>query len=137
MRKWPTYLLFATTCTSIAQAQVDGPASRGAAREVLQRQFDDTYAHCMYGKGNLVEGMAPPTLPPLPPAAPSAPSGPHYDALIAHVQAELIRLGLLDGKADGFYGPRTRGAILDYEKLRGLARDGIATRKLLADLKQN
>lgn len=129
-----------TACTSAAQTQADGSATRGsgaAAREVQQRQFDDTYAHCMYDKGNLVDGMAPPAPLSLSPTARPAPSGPRYDPLIAHVQAELIRLGLLNGKADGFYGPRTRGAILDYEKLRSLPRDGIATRKLLADLKQN
>jgi hypothetical protein len=126
-------------CTALARQQV--PVSRatnsGSAREVLQKQFDDAYGHCMDARGNIVEGVTPPPPPPPPAPPPPAPAGPHFEPLVAHVQAELIRLGLLSGKADGFFGPRTRGAILDYEKLRGLPRDGAATPALLDDLKRN
>jgi len=107
-----------------------------AAQLTIQQQYDNAYSQCMYSKGNTVEGYAPPPPPPPPPSAIS--SGPHYDPnLVVRIQTELGRIGLLSGPPDGAYGPKTRGAIIDYEKMRGLPRDGIPSPGLLEDLKRN
>jgi uncharacterized protein YcfJ len=109
-----------------------------AAQGTIQQQYDNAYSQCMYSKGNQVEGYAPPAsaLPPPPMAV--IPTGPHYDpGLVAAIQTELSRIGLLSGRADGAYGPKTHGAIVDYEKMRGLPRDGIPSPGLLDDLRRN
>jgi len=110
-----------------------------AAQLTIQQQYDNAYSQCMYAKGNIVEGFAPPAAaapPPPPPVA--APAAPRYDPqLVAAIQTELTRIGLLSGKADGAYGPKTKGAIVDYEKMRGLPHTGIPTPSLLQDLKKN
>jgi hypothetical protein len=119
-----------------------GANGTASAQATIQQRYDIAYSQCMYSKGNQVPGYeaaAPVSLPPPAPApVASAPSGPHYDpTLVIAIQTELARIGLLNGTPDGAYGPKTRGAIADYEKMRGLPRDGIPTKSLLEDLKQN
>ena len=105
------------------------------ARLSIQQQYDNAYASCMLSKGNLVAGYEPPP-PYLPPPPMLTPPPPQYDhGLVLRIQAELVRIGLLNGPPDGAYGPKTRGAILDYEKLQGLPRDGIPSPGLLENLR--
>jgi peptidoglycan hydrolase-like protein with peptidoglycan-binding domain len=91
----------------------------------------------MISKGNIVAGYEPPPMSEPPPPM-LIPPPPQYDhGLVMRIQAELVRIGLLNGPPDGAYGPKTRGAIVDYEKLRGLPRDGIPSPGLLEDLRHN
>jgi peptidoglycan hydrolase-like protein with peptidoglycan-binding domain len=85
----------------------------------------------MYAKGEQVPGFAP--LAPLaPPPPPTAAGGP--DSMVRATQVELVRLGYLEGGADGYMGPRTRGAISSFEQANGLPVDGSPSRTLLARL---
>lgn len=43
---------------------------------------------------------------------------------IADMQAALISLGYLKGKADGVFGPRTQSALIEFQLANGLAADG-------------
>jgi hypothetical protein len=102
----------------------------------IQQQYDNAYSQCMYAKGEQVEGFAPPAPPP--PPEPPAPPKPKYDpALISEIQAELARIGLYSGAPDGAFGGRTRGAIKDFEKMKGLPTDGVPSRALLDQLKKS
>jgi hypothetical protein len=114
--------------------------SSAAAQGTIQQRYDGAYSQCMYSKGNQVPGYepAPPPAVPAPGPANYAPPAPRYDpALVISIQTELGRIGLLSGTADGQYGPKTRGAISDYQKMRGMPRDGIPTPALLDDLRHN
>jgi len=51
-------------------------------------------------------------------AAPSAPRAP--GEIITDIQRELARRGFYDGAVDGLYGPKTDGAIRDFEQVAGL-----------------
>src|SRR5258708_6117874 len=51
-------------------------------------------------------------------AAPAAPRAP--GEIITDIQRELARRGYYDGTVDGLYGPRTDGAIRDFEQAAGL-----------------
>jgi len=107
----------------------------------IQQQYDNAFAQCMYAKGHQVQGflnhslanyrLAPPPPQPIPDAQPVP------DPLVASIQAELIRLGLLSGQPDGFIGPRTRGAISNYQQTRGLPVDGRPTQALLDALRNS
>src|SRR5215213_7174195 len=48
-----------------------------------------------------------------PPVA--SPARPRSDT-VAEIQRELTKRGFFDGAADGFYGPKTDGAIRDFEQ---------------------
>ena len=93
----------------------------------IQVQYDNAFSQCMYAKGELVPGFAPPP----PPVA--SYSGPDQ-GLVRAVQSELIRLSYLQGNADGMQGPRTRSAIASFEKSNGLPVDGTSSPQLLAKL---
>lgn len=102
----------------------------------IQQQYDNAYSQCMYAKGEQVEGFAPPAPPP--PPEPPAPPKPKYDpALISEIQGELSRIGLYSGAPDGAFGGRTRAAIKDFEKMKGLPTDGLPSRALLDQLKKS
>jgi peptidoglycan hydrolase-like protein with peptidoglycan-binding domain len=63
-----------------------------------------------------VEAASAPVTPKL--AAPHALRTP--GEIITDVQRELARRGYFDGPVDGLYGPRTQGAIRDFERAVGL-----------------
>ncbi|MCF1460069.1 peptidoglycan-binding protein [Agrobacterium vitis] len=54
------------------------------------------------------------------------------DPLTASIQAQLIRLGLYDGAADGKRGPRTDAAISAYQRRIGMSVTGAPSDDLLA-----
>lgn len=57
--------------------------------------------------------------------APSAPATPAANASItARAQTRLQELGYSVGKADGVLGPRTRGALLKFQRAKGLTESG-------------
>ena len=105
-------------------------ADRAAATEITAQQlYDDSFAQCMYSKGNQVPGFAVP---------PNVPRVVGYDpGLVTAVQAELHRRGWLGSNPDGLYGPHTRSAIIGYEQSRGLLADGVPSDALLAHLRAN
>jgi len=92
----------------------------------IQQQYDNAYSQCMYAKGEQVPGFAPP--PPPPPSGPVATA----DPMVRSTQSELIRLGYLQGGADGFMGPKTHRAISSFEQANGLPVDGSPSPTLLA-----
>jgi hypothetical protein len=98
------------------------------AQMSIQQQYDNAFSQCMYAKGEQVPGFAPLAPPPPPPTAGGA--GP--DSLVRATQSELIRLGYLQGAADGYMGPRTHGAIASFEQANGLPADGSPSPRLLA-----
>jgi hypothetical protein len=98
------------------------------AQMSIQQQYDAAFSQCMYAKGEQVPGFAPLAPPPPPPTA----GGP--DSLVRATQSELIRLGYLQGAADGYMGPRTHGAIASFEQASGLPADGSPSPSLLARL---
>jgi peptidoglycan hydrolase-like protein with peptidoglycan-binding domain len=53
---------------------------------------------------------------------------------LANAQAMLIALGYNPGSSDGLRGPRTRQAILDYQRFAGLEQTGNVNRALLKSL---
>jgi hypothetical protein len=76
----------------------------------------------------LAAAAAPPRLPPPPPP------GIDLDTTLG-VQQALARLGYNPGPADGVAGPRTRGAVVAFQRAQGLTADGIVgprTREALA-----
>jgi hypothetical protein len=59
-----------------------------------------------------------------------------FDRMIVRsIQVELLRLKILTGAADGAYGPKTKAAISDYQKQKGLPVDGNPSQSLLDSLK--
>ena len=53
------------------------------------------------------------------------------DSVVLRVQERLARAGYYRGAIDGVIGPRTRYAILAYERNHGLPADGIIDNRLL------
>jgi hypothetical protein len=97
------------------------------AQLTIQQQYDNAFSQCMYAKGELVPGYAPVVMAPPPPVASA-------DPMVRSTQSELIRLGYLQGGADGYMGPKTRGAISSFEQASGLPVDGSPSPGLLARL---
>lgn len=97
----------------------------------IQVQYDNAYSQCMFAKGELVPGYAPPVAV----AAAGARRGGGPDpALVRAVQVELVRLSYLQDSPDGVLGGHTRAAISSYEKANAMAVDASASPKLLAKL---
>src|SRR5262249_487032 len=57
---------------------------------------------------------------PAPPAPPKATAARSPGEIIGDIQRELGRRGYYDGVVDGLYGPKTDGAIRDFEQAAGL-----------------
>lgn len=53
---------------------------------------------------------------------------------IRNIQTALRKAGFYDGPVDGKLGPRTRQAIKDFQKSKGLKADGIVGRKTWQEL---
>ena len=108
-----------------------GTSYSADANMTIQQQYNVAYQQCMYARGNQVPGYqgGMSSAPPPPP--------PSSDPLVAEVQTELIRIGLLTGSPDGVMGPKTRNAISAYEQTRGMPVDGKPSQALLADLQKN
>jgi putative peptidoglycan binding protein len=104
-----------------------GAGANVASQPGLQQQYDAVYSQCMFSRGNVVPGYG----------APAYGMAPERSELVYSVQHELIRLGYLGGGADGVYGPRTRDAIVRYERANGLAVDGTPSPDLLASLQSS
>jgi uncharacterized protein YcfJ len=128
----------------------------------IQQQYDNAYVQCMYAKGYDVPGWPPHSVASTEQQGEPGPCRPTHkgpqsdqelaaltrcmadqhpqpqsDPLVASIQTELIRLGLLSGQPDGLIGPRTRGAISNYQQVRGLPVDGKPTQALLDDLRKS
>ena len=56
-------------------------------------------------------------------------------ALVRKIQTKLKKLGYYNARVDGLYGPKTRQAILDFQKAYGFPPDGKARKKTLEQLK--
>ena len=108
---------------------VIGATGSSNAQMSIQQQYDNAFSQCMYAKGEQVPGYAPIAPPPPPPTAAAGP-----DPLVRSTQSELVRLGYLQGAADGYIGPKTRGAISSFEQSNGLPVDGSPSPGLLARL---
>jgi len=108
-------------------------ASMSANDQVgIQVQYDNAYSQCMFAKGDLVPGYAPP---PTAVAGPGGRRGAGPDqALVRSVQVELVRLNYLQDLPDGVLGGRTRTAIGSFERANGMAVDATPTPRLLAKL---
>ena len=65
------------------------------------------------------------TLPPAPEADGTLELGESGDA-VAALQARLVELGYWMGEPDGSYGQLTRQAVMAFQKVEGLGRDGVA-----------
>jgi hypothetical protein len=109
-----------------------GAGNSGNAQYSIQQQYDNAYSQCMYSKGHQVAGM--PLVQDQAPAPASYSAAPTPDPLVRSTQSELIRLGYLSGGADGFMGPKTRGAISSFEQASGMPADGAPSSALLARL---
>ncbi len=105
-----------------------GAFTSSNAQTSIQDQYNNAFAQCMFTRGNQVPGFAPPTA--APSAGPAAASG----SLTQSVQAQLIRLGYLQGPADGVAGPQTSAAIGNFQRAVGLPVDGTPSPALLARL---
>jgi peptidoglycan hydrolase-like protein with peptidoglycan-binding domain len=70
--------------------------------------------------------------PPVKAAAPAAARTP--GEIITDIQRELARRGFFDGTVDGLYGPKTDGAIRDFEQMAGLKPSPEPTEALLQAL---
>src|SRR5689334_17039887 len=65
------------------------------------------------------------------PVAAPPPARPRSD-MVAEIQRELSKRGFYDGPTDGFYGPKTDGAIRDFEQAAGLRPTAEPSENLLA-----
>ncbi len=98
----------------------------------IQQQYDNAFSQCMYSKGDQVPGFAPRYNASA--GGPAVSSVSSADPMVQATQSELIRLGYLQGGADGYIGPKTRGAISAFESSHGLPADGTPSPTLLARL---
>lgn len=110
-----------------------GASNNGGTQYSIQQQYNNAFSQCMYSKGHQVAGM--PVVQSQVPAPPLASQGPLPDPLVRSTQSQLMRLGYLNGGADGFMGPKTRTAITSYEQAQGMAADGTPSSALLARLR--
>ncbi|MGI9317126.1 MAG: peptidoglycan-binding protein [bacterium] len=59
---------------------------------------------------------------------------PKRSDLVASLQTELTRIGFDPGPVDGYFGNRTKAAIIGFQRQGGLPADGRPSRKLLQQL---
>ncbi len=58
-------------------------------------------------------------------------------ATVRTIQHLLTNAGFAPGTADGIYGPKTRAAIIAYQRKMELTPDGLITNELVASLHEN
>lgn len=58
-------------------------------------------------------------------------------ATVRTIQQLLVDAGYTPGPADGIYGPKTRAAILAYQRKMELTPDGLITGELVASLQES
>lgn len=67
----------------------------------------------------------------------TSPSSVTPSKLVSDVQGALTKMGYYDGTVDGLIGPRTRAAIIRYQRKHELASSGQATSALLDHIEFN
>jgi hypothetical protein len=67
-------------------------------------------------------------------AVAATPTVTHDAATVSRAQARLLELGYRIGKADGILGPKTRGALKEYQRSKGLAESGALDQATLVAL---
>jgi hypothetical protein len=116
--------------TGLGAGALYGTNNQGYDQMSIQQQYDTAFSQCMYSKGDQVPGYRPIAGYGYGPGPASYSAAP--DPLVRATQSELIRLGFLQGGADGVIGPNTRSAISRFEQMQGLPADGSPSRSLLA-----
>jgi hypothetical protein len=104
-----------------------GAGSNSNEQGAIQQRYDNAFAQCMYTRGHQVPGYA--SQAGYGPAPVAYSAGP--DPLVRATQSELMRLGYMQGPADGLMGSATRGAIAQYEQYQGLPANGMPSPNLL------
>ena len=66
------------------------------------------------------------------PALPTGSLGPIGNDEVLELQIKLKAMGLLEGEADGLYGPKTAHALKAFEEQQGLRQRGVLSREILA-----
>lgn len=104
--------LFATRDATITQSV---PSSAVAPRRVATRP---------------VESAAQIPVPEMRPRAEAPAAEPSVAGLVGETQAALKAAGFYGGEVDGLYGPKTREAILNFEKVAGLPQTGLVNEEV-------
>ena len=120
------------TVTAVKALQkANGLTADGSAGEKTQK--------LLYGGKAKEAATAKPTATPKATAAPASESALLKQGSsgtdVKELQAKLIELGYLSGKADGVYGAKTVAAVKAYQKANKLSADGVAGEKTLNSLK--
>ena len=114
-----------------ALQKANGLTADGSAGEKTQK--------LLYGGKAKEAATAKPTATPKATAAPASESALLKQGSsgtdVKELQAKLIELGYLSGKADGVYGAKTVAAVKAYQKANKLSADGVAGEKTLNSLK--
>lgn len=114
-----------------ALQKANGLTADGSAGEQTQK--------LLYGGKAKEAATAKPTATPKATAAPASESALLKQGSsgtdVKELQAKLIELGYLSGKADGVYGAKTVAAVKAYQKANKLSADGVAGEKTLNSLK--
>jgi hypothetical protein len=56
--------------------------------------------------------------------------------LTSQIQTYLREMQIDPGEVDGVYGPKTKAAIMEFQKLAGLSQDGVADKYLLTNMRR-
>ena len=88
--------------------------------------------------GSYLATPGPPTPPPMPRASPneaytSLSMGSRGDD-VRRLQSRLVELGFLTGNVDGAFGGQTRNAVMLFQEVNGLQKDGVAGKATLTRL---
>jgi peptidoglycan hydrolase-like protein with peptidoglycan-binding domain len=94
------------------------PMFKGAVAVAKSVPPANDHAPAAVARPRPAEPAAAPAAAPAKAAAPPAPRMP--GEIISDIQRELARRGFYDGTLDGLYGPKTDGAIRDFEQAAGL-----------------
>lgn len=99
------------------------------------------------GQVQLEKSLTPTPLPPMPVsvwAGAISPAGPTPEPplstgssgdKVAELQKRLQELGYYEGEIDGQFGPGTKAAVIDFQRMNGLDADGLAGTETLSLLR--